>query len=144
MVMFALVNTVDGRVMVIHDQEGPTPPDHQWIAYGLSPTLVPAQLIYNGTELVLRELPPPPTPVAPTRWPVLKTTIRHRLRDLGMETISDAARATLPQADQHEWEDAIVIASDDPRIIAFLNAIGVDPASVLALDRNASMFRSFI
>jgi hypothetical protein len=78
--------------------------------------------------------PPVPPPVSRR---VLKLTIRHRLRAVGLEATADAARATLPAADQQDWNDAWFIYSDDSRMISFLTTIGADPSVVLAMDPDA-------
>ena len=143
--MLALVANLDGRVIQISDVSFQIPSVLSWIA--LPPELesyAPAQLHYTGSGFEIVPLPEPTPPEGVTRWPVLKSTIRSRLRSAGLEATADAARATLPDSMQRDWEDALVIASDDQRVIDLLEAIEANPMQILAFDPAAAMFQAFI
>jgi hypothetical protein len=90
-----------------------------------------ADAVWNGSKWAEPQEPSPP----PHR--ILKLTIRQRLRAVDLESVADAARSQLPESDQHDWEDAWFIYSNDSRMISFLTAIGADPASILAPDPDA-------
>lgn len=77
----------------------------------------------------------------PPRWDVPKLLVIERLRAVGALRTAlaalrrDAQLANLTDAQlerRERWDAATVIASDDPDVTAFLAAIGVDAAVILA------------
>jgi hypothetical protein len=131
----ALVQLGDTRIYDVVDAAFEVAPPFEWIG---CPAGVQAHThIWNGTDF----LPWTPTGESPPRWAVLKSTIRKRLRLMGKEDDADAARALLPVTDQQEWAEAIYIESDDAKMIAFLQALGANHETVLAIDPAAGVFR---
>lgn len=133
--MYAIVNTDTGQVLEIRSEmySGlPEPLDWDVVPPELEGLSV-NRLIYDDVlGIVAGPLPP-----EPTAWPVLKSTIRQRLRAVYLEEAADTVRASLPQSDQVEWAECLYVASDDARMIAMLTAIGANPGQILARDSAA-------
>lgn len=133
--MFAIVDPNSGNVLEVRETSfAGLPSPLTWVAV---PTelvgLQPNQLAYEGETLVER-----PPVSAPTNWPILKSTIRQRLRQQDLEETADTVRAGLPAADQVEWVECLYVERQDTRMIAFLTAIGADVETTLARDPAAS------
>lgn len=74
----------------------------------------------------------------PQHWPVLKLTIRTRVKAAGLGAQLDAAFAQLSVDQQNDWNAAVFIWSDDPTVRGFLTQIGADPDTILAADPDAA------
>lgn len=76
----------------------------------------------------------PPEPVAPTRWPVLRSTILKRAEayygDAAVDTAFAALEANRPA--WRRWVSSVEIYSDDAEVRAFLAAVGFDADALLA------------
>ena len=129
----ALINPNTNAIVFIGAMSFPATPPLIWIS--APDGVTQGGYTYNGTSFVA--IPPPP---APTKWYVLKSTIRTRLTAVNLSAQADAARASLSQAQQNAWNEAVVVNNDDPNMIAFLTAIGANPTAILALDPAATAF----
>jgi hypothetical protein len=130
--MFALVNPETEQVLDLLSNEFSVPAPLIWVPYSGEATNA-ALLSFDGTNLVEVS-----APMAPSRWPVLKSTIRLRLREVELEATADTVRATLPATAQAAWAECLYVLSDDPDMIAFLMAIEADPEVILAQDPEAA------
>jgi len=76
-------------------------------------------------------LPPSPPPV--TRWEVRKLLLVERIPDDRLADF-DAALAALPLRNRLRYSGAVTFWNDDPEVIAFLDALGLDATVILAPD----------
>lgn len=80
-----------------------------------------------GSPAPLPYTPPP----APTRWQVPKSVVIARLTDAQLDTVIGAM--TNRQKERWRSPDSPSVWNDDAEVIAMLQAIGADPAVVLAM-----------
>lgn len=137
--MYAIVNTETGQVLEKRSEMYSGIPEP--LAWASVPSdlegLSVSRLVYDDVLGVVAA----PSPPEPTAWPVLKSTIRQRLRNVGLEEAADMVRASLPHSDQVEWAECLYVASNDSRMIEMLIAIGAEPTAILA--RDAAAIRIF-
>jgi len=81
-------------------------------------------------EALTREIPIEP----PERWRVSKDTMLGRVEAAGMIPAAMAAIGSMPQETQFLWTNYAWFWSDNAQLVAMCNALGLDPAVILARD----------
>ena len=125
----ALINTSEGKLKqvvptsVSFTVEAPL----MWVDCADDVTVTTHE--WNGTALVPRTIT-----LVPKRNRILKSTIRARLRAAGLETAADALLAAQSESVQKDWNDYIVVFSDNTTMQALLASIGADVSAILAPD----------
>jgi len=74
-----------------------------------------------------------PTP-EPERWRVSKDTMLGRVEAAGMIPAAMAAIGSMPEQTQFLWTNFAWFWSDNAQLVAMCNALGLDPAVILARD----------
>ena len=86
-----------------------------------------ASVLFDGDRVIVtRKLPQPEQRL------VRKSVIIDRLHDAGKLDAAYAVLQAAPLYDRQRWESRDAIYYNDPTILAVLNAVGADPADILA------------
>jgi len=86
-----------------------------------------ASVLFDGDRVIVTRKLPQPEPRL-----VRKSVIIDRLHDAGKLDAAYAVLQAAPLYDRQRWESRDAIYYNDPTMLAVLNAVGADPADILA------------